>query len=362
MKIGFVTSLRFHEHTGARTRAQRIYQQLSQTHNVDLLNVNIINKDPIPDEFNGGGDFAPTSASIPGTVREIIAGKRLISHCRKEEYDLLWSYHGWQHTPVVTWISSELQHIPLIVGVNDHQSGTGIKGTLVNEILRKHIYKQADLLVTESETLETELRELEIPPRRINTIPTGIDINEFYRPEISEADSPTAFYVGRDKDLDLLFEAASIVKESIPDLCVQIAGVDQEAYPKITEDYITFLGYVSDEKLRTKMGAAHVCVVPYRNAETAGRPVKLLEYMSAKKCIVGTDLPFNRQMIRDGENGLLVDTEPKAFAARLKTALRNEKLRHRLAKQAREDVCDFSLKRMSEEIEKAVARAVETNT
>jgi len=358
MRIGLVASLGFHTHTGGRTRATKIYHRLARKHEVELLNVSRSNRAALPDPFDGR-DFSATNQRLPGTVREVIAGLRAIGYCQHSGFDLVWSYHGWQHTPVVSWLASRVLDVPLIVGVNDHRSGSGIKGRIVNEWLRKRIYEAADALVLESATLRPGLRALDLDDERMVVVPTGIDIADFYRPEVPERDTPTVFYVGRDKDLDLLFESVPLVAQAVEDLECRVAGVAASDHPSVTDDRISFLGYVSDEQLRTEMAQSHVCVVPYREADTAGRPVKLLEYMSAGKCIVGTDLPFNAQMIRDGENGLLADPTPRAFAASLRRALTEPALREELATQARKDVETYSLETMDENLERAVSVATE---
>lgn len=358
MLIGLVASLEFHTRTGARTRATKVYESLSQNHSVDLLNVSRENRAGLPEKFKGR-EFSATDQRLPGTIREMIAGKRVLEHCRRTDYDLVWSYNGWQHTPVISMAASHLQDIPLVVGVNDHRSGSGLKGRVVNDWLRKRIYEMADALVLESETLRADIDGLDVDDSRIILAPTGIDIDSFYEPEVAERDVPTIFYVGRDKDLDLLFESVPIVAEAFPQVECRLAGVDEDDYPSVTHERIEFLGYVSEEQLRTEMGQSHVCVVPYRDAETAGRPVKLLEYMSAEKCVVGTDLPFNAQMIRDGENGLLTKPTAEALAAGIKTVLGDPERRKEMAATAREDVRAYSLEEMQANLDRAVRSAVE---
>jgi glycosyltransferase involved in cell wall biosynthesis len=361
MKIALLASLRFHTHTGARTKTKKVYDLLSEYHNVDLLNLNITNTEPLPENFTGK-DFSCADNRLPGTLRESIVAGRLLAHFSDQDYDIIWSYQGWQHTLLIAWAASRMYGIPLIVGINDQRSAKGLKGHIVNSWMRNYILKSADTLALESETLTSEIDNLEIDSDHWLVTPSGIDINSFHRPQVPKRDSPTVFYVGRAKDIDLLFEATPFIAEEFPQIEVRIAGVEATDFPEVTDNKITFLGYVPDNVLREEMNAAHVCVIPYKQSETAGRPQKLLEYMAAEKCIVATDLPFNTQMLEDGRNGIVVDPDPEAFAAGVRDAIRNPEKRQRLATQAHRDVIEqFSMEAMQTKLDAAINQALENH-
>lgn len=360
MKIGLIGSLDFGTHTGARTRATRVYSLLAEHHDVTFLNVNTVNESPIPEGISGR-DLALRPDWLPHTGRELVAGYRAVSIADAYDFDLVWAYNSFQHTPLVGYATARHLDVPLVVGVNDHRHGHGFKGRLVNEIGRSFVLNRADVLVFESDTLQRNLDEYGIRPRASVVVPTGIDIEEYYLPDEPLADDPVVFYVGRDKDIDLLLDAAAIVHEDHPDVTVRLAGVDADAYPDYAdEEYIEFLGFVAEADLRAEMARAHVCTVPYRDADTAGRPVKILEYMSAAKCIVATDLPFNTQMLTDGENAIVADADAESFAEGLRRALDDPDERDRLAARAREDVKAYSLERMGEKLAEAVRLATES--
>ena len=73
----------------------------------------------------------------------------------------------------------------------------------------------------------------------------------------------------------------------------------------------------------------------------------LLEAMSTACAIVGSATPPVKEVIRDGQNGLLVDFfSPKAIAEAVDQLLRNRKLAKKLGEQARKDALDrYSLER-----------------
>jgi glycosyltransferase involved in cell wall biosynthesis len=359
MKIGVIGSLDFGSHSGARTRAGRIYSLLSKHHDVTLFNVNTVNTEPVPEGIEGY-NLALRPRWLPLTGRELVAGWRTPFVADAHHLDLVWAYNSFQHTPLIGYATARHLDVPLIVGVNDHRHGRGIKGYLVNDFARRRVLEAADLLVYESETLERNIEKNGVTPTRSLVVPTGIDAEEYYRPDVPPSEEPSIFYVGRDKDIDLLLDSAELVHKEVPSVTVRLAGVSADAYPRYAErPYIEFLGYVSESQLRQEMASAHVATVPYRNAETAGRPVKVLEYMSAEKCIVATDLPFNTQMLSDGDNALITEAKSRAFADGLLRAITNRALRDRLAMQAREDVAAYSLVVMEEKLQRAVELATQ---
>ena len=72
-------------------------------------------------------------------------------------------------------------------------------------------------------------------------------------------------------------------------------------------------------------------------------PLKLFEYMASKTPIVATDLPSTGEILRDGENAVLVEPDdPKALAEGIERTLSDAELAARIGRQAREDVRQYT--------------------
>jgi glycosyltransferase involved in cell wall biosynthesis len=72
-------------------------------------------------------------------------------------------------------------------------------------------------------------------------------------------------------------------------------------------------------------------------------PLKLFDYMAAGVPIVASDLPSLREVLRDGENALLVPPEdPAAVAKAIDRILGDPALARRLAARAREDASAYT--------------------
>jgi glycosyltransferase involved in cell wall biosynthesis len=74
--------------------------------------------------------------------------------------------------------------------------------------------------------------------------------------------------------------------------------------------------------------------------------------MASGRPIVASDLPAFREILRDGENALLVEAgNPQALVAGITRIKNDPALGARLARQAAEDVRDYTWARRAERLE-----------
>ena len=174
----------------------------------------------------------------------------------------------------------------------------------------------------------------------------GIDITRFTNhPE--KKGIPIIVLVSRmlwDKGVGEFAEAARILfKQGVHGKFVLVGMLDKENPAHITktqllawqkEGIIEWWGY--NEDMPNLLASIHVVVLPsYRE----GLPKALLEAAACARPIVGTDVPGCREIVRDGENGLLVPPrDPKALARAIDTLIHNSELRARMGTRGREIV------------------------
>jgi glycosyltransferase involved in cell wall biosynthesis len=85
----------------------------------------------------------------------------------------------------------------------------------------------------------------------------------------------------------------------------------------------------------------------------ATSPLKLFEYMAARKAIVASDLPAIREVLTDELNGLLVAPgDADALADGIRRLAGDADLRERLAEAASHTVAEYSWGRRAERLEK----------
>jgi glycosyltransferase involved in cell wall biosynthesis len=141
----------------------------------------------------------------------------------------------------------------------------------------------------------------------------------------------------RQKGFDLLIRALA----EIEDASLVLVGDGSER--PMLEDLAESVG-VTDRVLwrdwaddaRSYLGAFDVFALPSR---FEGFPLALLEALLARSAVVATDVGGVSEIVRDGENGLLVPAEdPKALAGAIRRLLAESDLRQRLGEQGRQYV------------------------
>ena len=175
---------------------------------------------------------------------------------------------------------------------------------------------------------------------------SGVDIDRF-RPRPAPQGPVTAICVARmlaDKGIRELAEAARLLKRRGSAVRVVLVGeVDAENPQSLSRDELD--GWAAEgivewwgprRDIDRVYAQGHIAVLPsYRE----GLPKSLLEGAASGLALVTTDVPGCRELVRDGQNGLLVpagQAEPLADAlARLET---DAELRDRLGARARAQV------------------------
>lgn len=183
---------------------------------------------------------------------------------------------------------------------------------------------------------------------RTDLVPgSGLDLEDFpFAPE-PDGGIPKAVLVSRmlwDKGIGELVQAARILKARDVKLDIQLVGAPDPANPaSISEDQlkawqdqglVQWLGRRED--VADILTQGHISVLPsYRE----GMPRSLLEAAAIGRPLVAFDAPGCRDLVHDGENGLLV---PLHDVGALATALEKLSLdadwRKRLGAQARRDI------------------------
>lgn len=161
---------------------------------------------------------------------------------------------------------------------------------------------------------------------------SGIDLDRF-KPVQSRARSATPFrflFVGRllrDKGLVEYADAARLLRPRSPNVEFAIlgfAGADNRTAVPIgeverwqAEGIVTYLGETDD--VRPFLAECDCVVLPsYRE----GLPRSLLEAAAMARPMIATDVPGCRDIVRDGENGMLCDVRsPLALARAMETML-----------------------------------------
>lgn len=156
-------------------------------------------------------------------------------------------------------------------------------------------------------------------------------------------------YVGRlhtmmmDKGVGTLVEALA----QLGDVSIALVGGPDDMAAALREDWIArgqdaerflYAGQVKPDQVPLYLSAFDVCAMPFPWTEHFAyyaSPIKLFEYMAARRAIVATNLPSTAEVVTDGESALLV---PPSDAGALADAIRSLRddpiLREKLAANA----------------------------
>jgi len=170
------------------------------------------------------------------------------------------------------------------------------------------------------------------------------------------------------KGVDVLLEALA----RLPDVRGLIVG-GHRAEPDLARtqslaerlglgERVTFTGLVEPARVPDLLSQADVLVLPNTASAISTRftsPLKLFEYMAARRPIVASDLPSIREILRDGENALLVSAgNADALAAAIDRLLADRDLAARLARAAFDEVPLYSWERRAERLESLFADVI----
>jgi glycosyltransferase involved in cell wall biosynthesis len=226
--------------------------------------------------------------------------------------------------------------------------------------LEDEVFSRADHVNTITECARRILiDDYGLPAKKVSTVPdaTTAPISEHgpTPPVPRNGQLPAVYYVGQLypwKGADLVVDTAArvpgarfVVVGGLPGgdgRDPNVEQLDRRARRLGVAERVELRGYVPYGRVPGELRHAAVALVPLPDEPVARlftSPLKLFDYMAAGSPIGASDLPAVREILRDGENALLVQPgSPSAFAGAVNRLLANPSLARRLAARAREDV------------------------
>jgi glycosyltransferase involved in cell wall biosynthesis len=180
--------------------------------------------------------------------------------------------------------------------------------------------KEAAFVVCISDFARSQLMGLSDPEAwdRLHVVHVGIPVDQFTPLPNSNgngrpAPDPTILYVGRlvpEKGQAVLLEAVARMRDEGRDVRVKLAG-EGELRPHLEElcqeagidDRVTFLGPVSQERIRDLYAEAAIFCLP---SFAEGVPVVLMEAMAMGLPVVTTRIAGIPELVEDGVGGVVV--------------------------------------------------------
>ncbi|HWP42989.1 MAG TPA: glycosyltransferase family 4 protein [Blastocatellia bacterium] len=222
--------------------------------------------------------------------------------------------------------------------------------------------KAADLVFVVSEVERRRLVAAGLDPERIIVNPNGVDAERF-RPgcgghEVRRAmgieDKTAVGFLGTFgpwHGAPVLAEAIKLIGQDLDCHFLFIGDGDQRALTEsIVESSgnsarVTFTGRIPHERTPAYLDACDIFVSPHvpsgDGTEFFGSPTKLFEYMAMARPVIASRLGQIADVIRSGENGILVEPgDSQAIAASIESLVKDDALRNELGSAARRTVVE----------------------
>lgn len=225
----------------------------------------------------------------------------------------------------------------------------------IARFIEKRAFKNADAIVAVSSILKENILSYGIPEEKVYFLPNGVDIDKF-NPDISGNRVQEKYglqnkvvigFVGTLvvwHNLDILIDVMRDVIKKIPNIHLLIVGdgfyrepLERQIESLKLKDYVTFIGRVPYERVPEYINAIDIAVYLSNHAYA----LKIPEYMAMGRAIISSNVGQISEVIRDGENGMLVQPgDKKQLVETLISLATDLELRTELGKKARKTIED----------------------
>ncbi len=330
----------------------------------------------------GAGIFT-ASYSFPKGVRHLIFLYKLLILGWKS--DLIFATDSSFGAATITAIAARLLRKKMVMRVTgDYAWEQGVLRFGVKDIMdefrkkkygffvmtlryfQKFAVKTATLIIAPSEYLKRIAVGWGINPEKVKVIYNAVDLPPIRtNASLREATSNGTYNIisaGRLvpwKGFDVLMEAVAELRKDIPEIKLEIVGSGPEEKNQKSkiknqklESTVFLIGSLPKDKLVEQIRAADVFVL---NTAYEGFSHQIVEVMSLGVPVVTTSVGGNPEIIKDGENGLLVGYNDKEAIKKAIMRLHEDReLARSLGEGARVRAQLFSVERMIQDVENAI--------
>lgn len=323
------------------------------------------------------GDVPPQVIKVSGSIAHIpFAGsvaritlsprvyRRVKKILKREQFDVI-----HLHEPLTPTLPlAVLRHVPLspqsvVVGTFHAYRESVHPGYEYVKPIFEPFFGRLDGHIAVSEVVRDYL--MPYFPCNYRIIPNGIDLERFGDPAsrpIEQFDDGklNILFVGRlekRKGFKYLLRAFAQVKQAVPEVRLLVVGAydreDKAPFVLYARQHglrdVRFIGQVSEDDLPYYYRTCHVFCAPSTGFESFG--IILLEAMAAGKPIVASNIDGYRGVLKDGEEGLLVQPEDeRRLADALIRLLKDPALREKMGRQGQATATDYAWHKVAQQV------------
>lgn len=206
-------------------------------------------------------------------------------------------------------------------------------------VIEKCAYSNADtIIITSHSDKEFIVKRFSISHEKIAVIPNFVD-TELFHPAEEQGSGGRLIFVGRLEPQKNVVNLCHALKD-LP-VTLSIAGGGGSLYESVQEVIkadgilVEWLGSLSQTQLAEALRKSGIFVMPSRYE---GSPKALLEAMASGLACIGGDNPETREIIKDGENGLISGLDSDSIHACLARLLTDDILKKQLGLEARSTI------------------------
>lgn len=252
----------------------------------------------------------------------------------------------WIHNGLIALICQLVFKKPVILTAHGPDINYLQEGGLIAKVAR-FILKKVDKVITVSDSIKKKVIAFGASADKVITIPNGVpDQNTFLNLPPKDGVDYSVLFVGRlvpQKNVQFLLKAINLLKNKLPEIKLVIVGdgpqrgkLEDYVRKKSLEKQVSFEGAKPREKIYDYFQKADLFVLP---STIEGLPIVILEALAAGKPIITTPVEGVPEIIKNGENGLIVESnDVNELANSVIKLFEDKSLRDRLIANSRKTI------------------------
>ena len=222
------------------------------------------------------------------------------------------------------------------------------------ETLKRYVFRHCDHATVVSAAMRDRLVSMGCSTGNISVRSMGVDLTSKFVPDENAVKSRDIVYVGRlveKKGVETLIGSISLLKKNHPELTLTLIGEGPER-PDLAQqsrqlgltEQVKFLGSMPNDHVPEFYQSARIAVVPSivaADGDQEGLGLVAVEAMGCGCATIVSDLPALRDVVVDGETGLVFKAGDNAdLAEKISTLMNKPELSAQLGRAGRQSVTD----------------------
>ena len=276
--------------------------------------------------------------------------------CRKNDISLIHA-HWVIPQGLLAVFSRQARLIPRQIKIISTSHGGDLfsfKGGLLQKI-KRYVFNMSNHVTVVSNAMKQHLQKMGWKTEHVTVQPMGVDLVERFTPDPTARIETDLVFIGRlveKKGVITLLEAIAILRNEYPSLRLRIIGdgpekpgLQHQARDLGIEKQIDFVGAVENTLVPIFYRSARIAVVPSviaRDGDQEGLGLVAVEALGCGCATVVSDLPALRDVVLDGETGLVFQSgNPRDLSDKIKRLLTDKALLTRLGQNGRNYVMRY---------------------